>query len=129
MGITVLKVELANPAKPRNWVALEFLVDSGATYSVVPTPVLRKLGIRPYTREEFQLADGSTIVRKKGMARFRRGKRVGAADVIFGEKGDSVLLGALTLESLGLSLHPLRRELKPPPMILTMPSQRLSAAT
>jgi hypothetical protein len=49
---------------------------------------------------------------------FRHKKRVGAADVIFGEKGDSNLLGAFTLEALGLSLDPLRRELKPLPMIL-----------
>jgi hypothetical protein len=40
------------------------------------------------------------------------------ADVIFGEEGDSVLLGAFTLEALGLSLDPLRRDLKPLPMIL-----------
>ncbi|MFI5351646.1 MAG: hypothetical protein ACHQZS_01700 [Candidatus Binatales bacterium] len=38
--------------------------------------------------------------------------------MIFGEPGDSQLLGALTLEALGLSLDPLRRELKPLPMIL-----------
>jgi hypothetical protein len=43
---------------------------------------------------------------------------VGVADVIFGEEGDSVLLGAFTLEALGLALDPLRRELKPLPMVL-----------
>jgi len=42
----------------------------------------------------------------------------GGADVIFGEEGDSTLLGTFTLEALGLSLDPLRRELKPLPMIL-----------
>ena len=49
---------------------------------------------------------------------FRYGERVGVADVIFGEEGDSTLLGAFTLEALGLSLDPLRRELKPLPMLL-----------
>ena len=44
--------------------------------------------------------------------------RVGVADVIFGEEGDSTLQGAFTLEALGLSLDPLRRELKPLPMLL-----------
>jgi hypothetical protein len=39
------------------------------------------------------------------------------ADVIFGEPDDNVLLGAFTLESLGLVLDPLRRELKPLPMM------------
>jgi hypothetical protein len=38
--------------------------------------------------------------------------------VIFGEAGDSVLLGALTLESLGFVLDPIRRTLEPLPMIL-----------
>ena len=46
------------------------------------------------------------------------GDKVGGADVIFGEEGDSNLLGATTLESLGLALDPIRRELKPIPMIL-----------
>lgn len=39
-------------------------------------------------------------------------------DVIFGEEDDSILLGALTLESLGLALDPLKRELRPLPMVL-----------
>ena len=41
-----------------------------------------------------------------------------AAGVIFGEPGDAVLLGAFTLEALGLCLDPLKRELLPIPMIL-----------
>jgi predicted aspartyl protease len=118
MGLTVLKMRVGNPAKPKVTKELEFLVDSGAIYSVVPAAMLKKLGIRPLTTEEFRLADGSAIKRKKGVALFRYGKRVGGADVIFGEKGDSLLLGAFTLEALGLALDPLKRELKPLPMIL-----------
>jgi hypothetical protein len=49
---------------------------------------------------------------------FRYGERVGGADVIFGEEGDHQLLGALTLEALGLALDPLKRELRPLPMML-----------
>ncbi|HTV53839.1 MAG TPA: hypothetical protein VMI06_02890, partial [Terriglobia bacterium] len=56
--------------------------------------------------------------RKKGVAVFKYGERAGGADVVFGERGDSTLLGALTLEALGLSLDPLRRELRQLPMIL-----------
>lgn len=118
MGLTTLELEVANPARPRIAERLEFLIDSGAIYSVVPTPVLRRLGIKPLSTEVFRLADGSKITRKKGVALFRYGKRVGGADVIFGQPSDSLLLGALTLEALGLSLDPLRRELRPVPMIL-----------
>ena len=118
MGLTVLELEVGNPATPEVTEKLEFLVDSGAIYSVVPTPLLEKLGIRPLVAEEFRLADGTKIVRKKGVALFKHQGRVGGADVIFGEEGDSVLLGAFTLEALGLTLDPLRRELRQLPMIL-----------
>lgn len=118
MGLTVLQIEVGNPATPEVTEKVDFLIDSGAIYSVVPRPLLEKLGLKPLTQEEFRLADGSRIARQKGIALFKYGERIGGADVIFGEEGDSTLLGALTLEALGLSLDPLRRELKPLPMIL-----------
>lgn len=118
MGLTVLEIEVGNPADPEITEEIEFLIDSGAIYSVVPTPILQNLGIEPLTEQEFRLADGSKIVRKKGIALFKFGDQIGGADVIFGEEGDSVLLGAFTLEALGLALDPLRRELKPLPMML-----------
>ena len=125
MGLTVLDVEVGNPANPETTEKIEFLIDSGAIYSVVPTAVLERLGIQPLATHEFRLANGSKIARKKGGAVFRYGERVGAADVIFGEEGDSTLLGAFTLEALGLSLDPLRRELKPLPMVLA-PFRRIA---
>jgi len=118
MGLTTLKIEVGNPADPQVTEKVEFNIDSGAIYSVVPTPILERLGIQPLTTQEFRLADGSKITRQKGIALFKYGDRIGGADVIFGEEGDSVLLGAFTLEALGLSLDPLRRKLKPLPMIL-----------
>jgi clan AA aspartic protease len=120
MGLTVLEVEVGNPANPKVTEKIEFLIDSGAVYSVVPARILKKLGIKPIAEQTFRLADGSKIVRKKGVALFKYGNQIGGADVLFGEAGDSRLLGAFTLEALGLALDPLRRELKPMPMILAM---------
>jgi predicted aspartyl protease len=97
---------------------VEFLVDSGATYSVVPAPVLARIGVEPVQEQEFRLANGDRIVRKKGIAAFKYGERIGGADVVFGEDGDANLLGALTLEALGLALDPLKRELRELPMML-----------
>jgi len=120
MGLTVLEVEVGNPANPDVTQKVEFLVDSGAVYSVVPRGILERLGIRSLATQQFRLADGSKVERQKGVAVFRLQDAVGGADVIFGEEGDSILLGALTLEALGLVLDPLRRELKPLPMILAL---------
>ena len=124
MGLTVLDMEVGNPANPEVTEKVEFLIDSGAIYSVVPTPILDRLGIRPLIEQEFRLANGAKIVRQKGIALFKYGDRIGGADVIFGEEGDSQLLGAFTLEALGLSLDPLRRELKPLPMMLAFLPER-----
>lgn len=118
MGITVLKVRIANPARPTKTKELEFMVDSGAIFSVVPKKVLRELGIKPHSKQSFRLADGSEIFRKRGSAVFRYKDRVGTADVIFGEHGDYTLLGVLTLEAMGLALDPLKRELIQIPMVL-----------
>ena len=58
------------------------------------------------------------ITRKKGGALFKYGNKIGVADVIFGEPDDSTLLGAFTLESLGLALDPIKRQLRELPMVL-----------
>src|SRR3954470_17385712 len=116
MGITVLTVDIANPANPDNSRSIEFLVDTGAIHSVVPAEILNDLGIKPTGVREFRLADGSKIERKKGVALFRYGDRDGGATVVFGEPGDYALLGVVTLEELGFGLDPLKRELLPLPM-------------
>ena len=118
MGVTTLDVQVANPATPEVTETLQFTVDSGAVYSVVPAEVLRRLGIPPTKQETFRLANGQLILRYKGIARFTFREWIGGSDVIFGEEGDAILLGALTLEALGLALDPIKRELRPMQLIL-----------
>ena len=118
MGITYVDIDVANTGSPEVSERVEFLVDSGAVYSVVPAPTLEKLNIRPISTQEFRLANGDKITRRRGVALFRYGERVGGSDVVFGDPGDASLLGALTLESLGLALDPLKRELRDLPMLL-----------
>jgi clan AA aspartic protease len=118
MGLTFIDVIIANPGKPRKTRKLSLLVDSGAIYSVVPGHVLRQLGVKAHSSKTFTLADGSGINRKIGDAIFKLDGYQGASPVIFGKKGDSALLGTVSLEALGLLLDPIRRELRPLPMVL-----------
>ena len=118
MGLRFLEIEVGNPSAPEVTERIEFLIDSGAIHSVVPAAVLDRLAIKPLDQQEYRVADGSKVVRKKGVAVFRYGERVGVADAILGEEGDASLLGATTLEALGLALDSLRRELRPIPMML-----------
>ena len=118
MGLTHVKVKIANPARPRRTAQLTCLVDSGATYSVVPAKILERLGIKPHSSRTFILADGTTIKRRLGDAIFRVNGERGASPVIFDDEGDSTLLGSVSLESIGLMLDPIKRVLKPLPMVI-----------
>ena len=118
MGLVHVKAKIANPARARRTATVALLVDSGAVHSVVPGAILRRLGIKPHSSRTFQLADGTQIKRQVGDAIFVIDGERGASPVIFGEKGDSTLLGTVSLESLGLMLDPIRRVLKPLPMVL-----------
>lgn len=95
----------------------ELLVDSGAVYSLIPVKDLKKLGIKPVREEEFSLGNGEAVTKKVGNALFELHGKIGAAPIIFGDEG-AYLLGATALEAMGLMLDPLRRELKPAPMLL-----------
>lgn len=104
MGITTIRANVCNPARAAKKIALEFLVDSGAVYSVVPRAQLNKLGIKPDSTESFFLANGEEITREIGNALFEYRGRRRASPVIFGEEGASNLLGVVTLGALGYVL-------------------------
>jgi predicted aspartyl protease len=129
MGLTYVDAELANPAGPGRRERVRFLVDSGAIYSLAPSAVLRRLGIRALRREEFELADGSTMRRQVGLVLFRVGNTLGGSEVIFGGSRDEPLLGAVTLEALGFELDPVRRRLRRTRLLMAgfrRPSRRVA---
>ena len=118
MGLTRLKLRVKKSATTRKEMPVEFLIDSGAIHSVVPAKTLRALGIKPFNKTSFILANGGSIERDVGAAHYIYRHHEGTAPVIFGEAGDSALLGATTLEALELALDPLKRELFPLQMTL-----------
>ena len=75
--------------------------------------ILKEVGIEPETTKEFIMANGDIIKRKVGIARYHYKGNVGGAPVVFAENSDENLLGATTLESLGLMLNPFKREIIP----------------
>lgn len=117
MGIIFLKIKVYNPENMKKNKEFELLVDSGAIYSVIPEDELKKLGIKPVSAEEFILANGETIKKFVGNAYFEYKGKIRASPVIFGDK-DVYILGITTLETFGMIIDPIKRELKPLPMIL-----------
>jgi clan AA aspartic protease len=101
MGVTHVTAAVSNPADiERRWEGL-FLVDSSATDCVVPANRLREVGIQLSGKRIYELADGSEIVLKIGVARIEfMGDLVGAP-VIFGKDDIEPILGSTALESVG----------------------------
>jgi len=95
-------------------VKVRFLVDSGATYTVLTRSVWEQLGLEPLGEMEFVLADGTTLRRAVSEALLELpgyGER--HTPVVLGESEDENLLGVVTLEIFGLVLDPFRRVLRP----------------
>ena len=115
MGLTMVT---ARVGKGKSAQDVNFLVDSGATYSLLPHRVWKKLGLKPLEKLEFSLADSSIISRNISEVWLQYEGRGRTVQVILGEDGDEALLGALTLEALGLVLNPFTRELLPMKLLL-----------
>jgi predicted aspartyl protease len=112
MSLTHVVVNVGNPAGGGALESVRCLIDSGAVYSLIPGPILDRLGIVPHSTREFILANGEAIRRRLATATFEYEGRRGDSMVIC-EPGDDPLLGATTLEGFGLVLDPFRRELRP----------------
>lgn len=93
---------------------VDALVDTGATYTVLPRALLGELGVVPHTRAPFVVADGREIELDIGRAWIRIDGRQELSLVVF---GDAALLGAFTLEALRLAPDPLGRRLVPVPAL------------
>ena len=112
MGTFRIDVAVENPALPGNRRGVSaVLVDTGAELSVLPAAVLTALGIQPLKRARFRQADGTVFERAIGPALIHAAGTLTNDDVVFGEPGDLILLGARTLEGLNVKIDPVARQL------------------
>src|SRR5262249_11687198 len=111
MGLTYIRAKIQRPDGKGRTLTTRVLVDTGAVYTVLPKPLWTTLKLKPQRRLEFSLADGTTITRGVSECRFTIEGLSATSPVVLGETEDAPLLGAVTLETLGLMINPLSREL------------------
>jgi len=83
---------------------VEALVDTGATYSMLPLPLVRKLEVieTPFT-EEVKLTDGSMKSMHVGLRYLEIANRRIVSKPL---GGDEPLVGVLDMEALGIKVDP-----------------------
>ncbi len=112
MGTFDVAIDIGDPSGQR-FEPLQALVDTGATYTVVPAPILERLGVQRHARDRFVLADGRGVDLDFGQTWVRVDDRTVITLVVFGEPDSRTLLGAYTLEGVRLAPDPVRRRLVP----------------
>ena len=111
MGITYIEGTVTGPNGHSETV--RFLVDSGASYTLLPERRWRALDLEPQRSMSFSLADGTIIERKVSECLIELPAGKCHTPVILGQRGDDEpLLGVVTLEEMGLVFDPFRRELR-----------------
>ena len=116
MGLVFVEGTVTGPTGKQ--AKLKFLVDSGATYTLLPKNIWRAIGLKPIDSVKCVLADGTEVERKVSECRIALPQGQRHTPVMLGEKSDEALLGVVTLEILGLILNPFTRTLQPMRMML-----------
>jgi len=113
LGVFTVPAKVWNPSWPEKAVDVELLVDTGATYTVLPASLLRELGVEGQRLARLRLADGRVVERWVGEVGIEvGGRRASATPAVFGDEG-IYLLGSVTMEQLGLAPDPVEKRLKP----------------
>ena len=116
MGLTHVAVRLFNSASSDTYEA-DFLVDTGAMYTMAPASDLKKIGIPPLGKELYQLASGELVEYEYGNAELRFMDEIVGTRIIFGPDGIEPILGVVALESAGFIVDPTNQRLRKLPAL------------
>jgi len=108
-----VKVKVWNPANPSRFAEAEVWADTGAAYSWISKARLEPMGVQKVRRLQFRTIEGHTVERDLAAVFLSADGFTGGDNVVVAESGDLEVLGAHSLESLGLAVDPLHKKLIP----------------
>ena len=94
-------------------IAIDALVDTGATFTSMPQQTLVELGIAPRREVSLRLADGRSHLQRLGYMMVELDGLEGPPYVVFGENGAPPAIGPVTLEGFLLGVDPVAQALVP----------------
>ena len=97
---------------------LNGLVDTGASYTLVPASILEELGVERLRSRVFSLADGSRRELFMDWVEMELEGQTDQVSVVFGLDSGKILLGAMALETFALAADAQNRRLIPAELTL-----------
>lgn len=116
VGTFYVDFSLWNPDKTLSR-TLNALVDTGASYTLIPASALIELGIEPEKTRSFRLANGNIQDFPVGRADIELENSTENVHVVFGPE-NRILLGAMALEAFALAADAKNRCLVPADLTL-----------
>lgn len=113
MGTFTIKATLSHPERRGTQLPLDLLVDTGATWSLIPAEAARTLGVEPSETRPVRTADGRRLDLPLTEVRFTINGRSLTTPCLIGAPDAPALLGAVTLEAFGLAADPIQKTLIP----------------
>jgi len=117
MGLTKVTTKIFPFGDGEKFYEAVFLVDTGATDSMVPADELDRIGVRREGKMSYELADGTVKEYPFGLVRIEFMGETTAGRVIFGNPGCEPMLGVTALESVGIVVDTANKTLKRLPAI------------
>ena len=113
MGTFSVRVNLASPQHLEQRLPIDLLVDTSATWTMLPQEVVTRLGLSTPRQRAVTLASGERVTYPAGQVEIQLNGEEGITFFLAGPPGSLALLGAVTLEEFGLAPDPIRKTLVP----------------
>ncbi|HZD32394.1 MAG TPA: aspartyl protease family protein [Candidatus Angelobacter sp.] len=117
MGTFSAKLRVWNPANPESVEELDAFVDTGAAFSWIARTRLERLGLVATRRMQFRTIEGRIVERDLAIAYVGSGEYSAPDLVVMAEAGEMEVIGAHSLEGLGVAADPIQRKLVPTVML------------
>ena len=112
MGVFTYPLEVGDPRGER-FETVDAMVDTGATFTVLPSAQLERLGVQVRRKARFRIANGSVLELNVGETVVRLYGQTITTPVVFAEEGTPTILGAVALETALLAVDPVGQTLVP----------------
>jgi len=117
VGTFSVKLRVWNPAQPGGVEELDAFVDTGAAFSWISRARLGRIGVAPSRKMSFRTIEGRLLERDMATVYVSTDKYSVPDIVVMTEEGEMEVMGAHTIEGLGMAADPVQKKLVPAVML------------